>query len=373
MKKKLNRVIALSLGMLVASPVLADSPKSCKDIKKKNNSSLSGNYIIDPDGNGGNGPFEVYCDMASGNVGLTFYLVTGGLTTGKVTDNDSCQELGLKIFAPRTEEDYDRARQYLLSIGAQDKFGPLGVYHPTHNQTWYCAGCWTSYTPMNSDHAGTQFGWTSTAGDTWWISDSSAISEPNGDYTAGAWLWIGYDGTGNVNWYNDGNGGYSYSTYLCMSEDNYATVSDDDGVCIAPLDIGGEGCYQYKTQAWCTANEGTWHPELSCKADFPELPLSVTINSFSATRNGNGKVKIKLITGSETETAALHIYRAPAILQNLQQIQNICSWDGAGTEVSGSVYSCKDENAPANVVYWPAEVENNGVANHYLEFMTNGQ
>jgi len=365
MKKKLNRVIALSLGMLVASPVLADSPKSCKDIKKKNNSSLSGNYIIDPDGNGGNEPFEVYCDMASGNVGLTFYLVTNGLTTGKVTDNDSCQELGLKIFAPRTEEDYDRARQYLLSIGAQGSFGPLGVYHPSNNPS-------TVYTPMNSDHAGTQFGWTSTTGDKWWISNRSDISEPNGDYTPGVWLGTWYDSTGNVSWYNDLFSGYSYSTYLCMSEDNYATVSDDDGVCIAPLDIGA-GCYQYKTPNWCDLNGGTWHPELSCKADFPELPLSVTIDSFSATRNGNGKVKIKLVTGSETETAALHIYRAPAILQNLQQIQNICSWDSAGTEVSGSIYSCQDENAPANVVYWPAEVENNGVMNNYLEFMTNVQ
>jgi hypothetical protein len=165
---------------------------------------------------------------------------------------------------------------------------------------------------------------------------------------------------------------YNRTLSKCEIQSLY-TGEDECAVCIAPLDIGGEGCYQHKTQAWCTANEGAWHPELSCKADFPELPLSVTIESFSATRNGSGKVKIKLATGSETETAALHIYRAPAILQNLQQIQNICSWDGAGTEVSGSIYSCKDENAPANVVYWPAEVENNGVTNNYLEFMTNVQ
>lgn len=102
-------------------------------------------------------------------------------------------------------------------------------------------------------------------------------------------------------------------------------------------------------------------------------PLLVTIDNFGATRNGSGKVKIKLVTGSETETAALYIYRAPAILQNLQQIQKVCQWDGVGTEVSGSVYSCKDENAPASVVYWPTEIENNGTTNNYLEFMTTVQ
>ncbi|OQY54805.1 MAG: hypothetical protein DRR08_16765 [Candidatus Parabeggiatoa sp. nov. 2] len=218
--KHIAFLIAVSLGISVAPPVLADSPKSCKALKEKDNSTLSGVYTIDPDGNGGNEPFEVYCDMESDNVGLTFYLVTNGLTTFKVTDNDSCQELGLKIFAPRTEEDYDRARQYLLSIGAQGSFGPLGVYNPTD-------GPGTSYTPMNSDHAGTQFGWTSTAGDKWWISDRSDISEPSGDYIHGEWLGILYNEAGNVRWYNDAPGGYSYSSYLCMSEDNYAAVSDD--------------------------------------------------------------------------------------------------------------------------------------------------
>jgi hypothetical protein len=152
-------------------------------------------------------------------------------------------------------------------------------------------------------------------------------------------------------------------------DDGIGDVCDDEGVCIEPLDIGGMGCYQNKNQTWCTDNEGTWYPGLSCRVDFPTASLSIIINSFSATRNGNGKVRIKLVTGSETETAALQIHRAPSILQNLQQIQEICQWDGVGTN-SGSVYSCKDENAPTSVVYWPVEVENDGTMNNYLEFMT---
>jgi len=121
------------------------------------------------------------------------------------------------------------------------------------------------------------------------------------------------------------------------------------------------------------ADYGTAIDEIEVFAPKDEGPLSVTIDHFSATRNSNGKVKIKLVTGSETQTAILSVVRAPTILQNLQQIQEICQWDGVGTEVSGSVYSCNDENAPANVVYWPVEVENNGVTNSYLEFVTNVQ
>jgi hypothetical protein len=135
------------------------------------------------------------------------------------------------------------------------------------------------------------------------------------------------------------------------------------------------------TQTACCSSEGKalstnisgikLEMDLQCSTELREEILLVTINKFSATRNGSGKVKIKLVTASEVDTAVLQIYRAPSILQNLQQIQEVCRWDGVGTGVSGSDYSCKDENAPASVVYWPAEVEYNGTINNYLEFTTN--
>ena len=45
---------------------------SCSSIKTSNSGSSSGNYVIDPDGEGGVAPFRVYCDMRDkGGVGVT--------------------------------------------------------------------------------------------------------------------------------------------------------------------------------------------------------------------------------------------------------------------------------------------------------------
>ena len=47
-------------------------PRSCSSIKTARGGSPSGNYIIDPDGEGGVTPFSVYCDMRDkGGVGVT--------------------------------------------------------------------------------------------------------------------------------------------------------------------------------------------------------------------------------------------------------------------------------------------------------------
>jgi len=147
----------------------------------------------------------------------------------------------------------------------------------------------------------------------------------------------------------------------------------------SPTDITVEyfdtpGTYDFtQTNFSCTTSLGD-----SCGSPTPITgfnvkikPLLTTIDNFSATRNKNNKVKIELVTSSEKKTAVLQVYRAPSILQNLQQIQEVCKWDSAGTEVSGSTYSCEDKNAPANVVYWPADLEHNGTKNQYLEFITN--
>jgi len=47
-------------------------PMTCSSIKSDSSGSLSGNYMIDPDGKGGVAPFSVYCDMSDkGGVGVT--------------------------------------------------------------------------------------------------------------------------------------------------------------------------------------------------------------------------------------------------------------------------------------------------------------
>jgi hypothetical protein len=223
---RINLVIALSLGTVIqtigfgvatATATANDFYKSCKNIKEKNIFSASGNYKIDPDGKGGNQPFEVYCDMSS-DVGLTFLLIKNGISTARTTDNDSCKKLGLKIFAPRTQVDYENARKYLLSIKEPGSFGPLGVYNPKSGPAAAAVSL-----PMNSSYSygAAKLGWKSTAGDNWWISNQNDITEPSGDYVKNCWLGIQYDEIGKVKHYDDAYCNYPYKTYLCMSEDNY--------------------------------------------------------------------------------------------------------------------------------------------------------
>ena len=46
--------------------------RSCSDIKVRSPQATSGSYVIDPDGDGGNEPFNVFCDMTDKNgVGVT--------------------------------------------------------------------------------------------------------------------------------------------------------------------------------------------------------------------------------------------------------------------------------------------------------------
>ena len=63
-----NTLTTIEAKVKINSPVFATS---CSVIRKYV-SSASGNYVIDPDGNGGLAPFTVYCDMSDKNgVGVT--------------------------------------------------------------------------------------------------------------------------------------------------------------------------------------------------------------------------------------------------------------------------------------------------------------
>ena len=78
-----NAVSKIEAKVKINSPVTA--PVSCSLIRKYV-SSVSRNYVIDPDGEGGLAPFSVYCDMADKNgVGVTVISHDGEIRT-KVRD-----------------------------------------------------------------------------------------------------------------------------------------------------------------------------------------------------------------------------------------------------------------------------------------------
>jgi len=145
-----------------------------------------------------------------------FKLVENGNTLRYYTDEISQDLLddGWELFCPRSKDEFDKAKDYLNSIGKPGLMGPLGIYNTRAVNS--------SYKPLNSDKMGKD-GWRVKDGSPcWWASDLTNVSEPNGDYTAGAYLRIDYDEYGNVKWYNDGNSSYSYVNYLVVKrKSNY--------------------------------------------------------------------------------------------------------------------------------------------------------
>ena len=156
-----------------------------------------------------------------------FLLIENGKKLRYSTDEieEKYKDEGYELFCPHSKEEYEQARQYLLSIGKPKSMGPLGIYYP-HNGPGCCRWDMRNYA-LNSDGLGKK-GWKVKDGSpTWWAADTTRdpqfdrkpMGEPNGDYTANAYLGITYDNNGYVKHYNDGWNGYSYKTYLLIKRD----------------------------------------------------------------------------------------------------------------------------------------------------------
>lgn len=192
-------------GPVTSVVVNCTVPTSCKAIKDAMPSATDGDYTIDPDGGGSAAPLTVFCDMTTDGGGYTYYPIkSGGISTTRYDQQNSCTAVGLKMVVARTKA---HMTAMWSKYGASYFATVPGVYG-------LAAGNYTSCV-MNSKNTTCGANWRAIDGGAWWARDTT-YGEPNGDYTPGCWLGGGglYD-NGQMT-FNDLNCGYSTgATYLC--------------------------------------------------------------------------------------------------------------------------------------------------------------
>lgn len=195
-------------GAVVDQPITSVAvacvtPTTCLQIKTANPNATDGNYVIDPDGAGTYPERTVFCDMTTDGGGYTVYpIASGGISTTRFDQANSCTAVGLKMFVARTKA---HLNAMWTKYGSTYFATVPGVYGLGAGNYTGCA--------MNS---------TTTCGNNWkavgggaWFARDTTYGEPNGDYTAGCWLGTGgKDNSGLL--FNDANCTYSTGgTYLC--------------------------------------------------------------------------------------------------------------------------------------------------------------
>ena len=180
----------------------------------------SGTYTITV--NNGD-PIDVYCDF-DGDEPYTFYKVTNGVQTYNSVTANSCHDVGMDIWIPRSHSHLQRAAAYVESYGgsANSDLQPVGVTRPANG----CGTC--TGTAMNYDAilaaSGLYTDWQALDGGTWFLR-SSTYNEPNGDYSSNVWLgglnYLSSTMASTSMTFNDITNGYSSgTTYMCAPNGN---------------------------------------------------------------------------------------------------------------------------------------------------------
>ncbi len=188
----------------------AEVPGSCLQILEAGESIGDGMYTIDPDDAGPLPPLVVYCDMTTDGGGYTFFEVTGGISTNRFDEPNTCQSLGLQLLVPRTEAHY---KSFMARYPASSRTTVPGIYG-------LVAGNYTNCT-MNSFAPDKCPNWQAIDGGRWFLK-STPYGEPNGDYDPGCWLTAGSDPVNGG--FNDGGcGAATGGNYVCSTNDKDVT------------------------------------------------------------------------------------------------------------------------------------------------------
>jgi hypothetical protein len=185
--------------------------RSCMTILQKNPNAQSGSYEIQDDTFNGGSPLSVYCDMDTDGGGYTIYQCQGCQSANKAWQPNGCTDLGLQWLVPRSYEHVCAIKDESFTFG-NIVGGVVGKHNGDRGNNW-TPFAFNSDTGMPLTN-----NWVAVDGGTWWLRDSS-FSEPNGDYSQGAFLGPGLVCNRNHH-FNDLTGGYgSGSNYLCSTND----------------------------------------------------------------------------------------------------------------------------------------------------------
>jgi hypothetical protein len=182
---------------------------SCKDLHTALPTVPSGWQVIDRDGAGALPAVGVYCDMTTDGGGYTEMPVTGGVSSFKLADPDSCALAGMKLGIVRTAAHQAAA---LATFGTTYYQTMPGISNTTGGVNYSTSGLNCA---MNSTDATCGAAWKASDNGAWFIRDIP-YGEPNGDYTASCWLGFtgGVDANGVT--FNDANCIYATgATYVC--------------------------------------------------------------------------------------------------------------------------------------------------------------
>jgi hypothetical protein len=172
---------------------------------------------------------QMYVDMTYEGGGYDFYNISAGTSINYITDTHSGKALGLDLVYPRSKQHWYAMSAYVRNvIGSTDGsyFQVPGPVTRTTSGTGAgsSSGNYTGQIFRDARYYGSgTYDWQVPDGGRWWLRDNS-FGEPNGDYTANAFLGLYSGGYTIANPYagadigfNDGTAAYTTGTKYLVS------------------------------------------------------------------------------------------------------------------------------------------------------------